>query len=293
MAVFNKIPGSEGDDRILGTTGPDDISGLGGDDFIKGLAGGGDLIFGGDGQDTIVGEAGLDSVYGGAGDDVLFGVSRIDDPAASYAEPSFLYGGDGNDRIIVDSQMAYSWEVADHKIYGGEGDDLLKISFTTGDIYGGGGNDRIVMSGYAPTDPANPRGAYGGDGDDLIMAAPSNLIDRPVSWDQYSPGGRMVLDGGAGNDRIFCFGYTLDVIVMEAGGGRDVVRNFNTDPDYDNRGPVDLIDFTSFDLDITPEGFLATHATQRGNDVILHPDDGTTLVIRDVEIDQLIDSLLL
>ncbi|MTH65025.1 hypothetical protein [Paracoccus shanxieyensis] len=78
---------------------------------------------------------------------------------------------------------------------------------------------------------------------------------------------------------------------------RDVLRYLNATPDGDPYGdelPIDRIVLTSFDLDMTAEEFLAAHATDLGDRVILRPGAGSdALVIWDVRIDDLADVLIL
>lgn len=324
MPVFREIIGTEGDDRLAGKmwpenhgeNGADYIDGRGGNDRLNGRVGS-DYILGGDGNDTILGDQGSDTIFGGAGDDIIKDIAYEYEYGWWGRENNEIHGGAGNDRIIVAAYTDLFSAPAslDNRVYGDDGDDVIRVSYASGYFDGGSGNDRIVLEGYVYTSvvhggDGNDRiflsgdvsgyreavYAYGDDGDDVIYAAPRALIDRPVDWDKYSPGGNQIIDGGAGNDRIFCFSYTQDTIVMDFDGGRDVVRNFETNAHIDpgsDYGPIDLIDFTAFSLDMTAEEFIATRVTDRGDRVILHPDDSATLVIWGVDPEDLVNSLLL
>ena len=319
MPVFREIIGTEGDDRLAGKmwpenhgeNGADYIDGRGGNDRLNGRVGS-DYILGGDGNDTILGDQGSDTIFGGAGDDIIKDIAYQYEYGWWGRENNEIHGGAGNDRIIVEViQDFVSTSVSiDNRIYGGDGDDVIRATYASGYFDGGAGNDRIVLRGYTHNSVVDGGSgddkiflsgngsvsAYGGDGDDVIYAAPRRWLDLPVVWDRESPGGSVIIDGGAGNDRIFCFSYTRDTIVMDFGDGRDVVHYFETNADIDpdsDYGPIDLIDFTAFDLDMTAEEFIATRVTDRGDRVILHPDDSATLVIWGVDPEDLVNSLLL
>ena len=79
-ALANNIIGTDDDDYIYGGAGKDTLNGGKGNDSLEGGAGN-DKLYGGTGKDTL---------WGGAGDDQLTG---------GGANDTFIYNGDGNDRI--------------------------------------------------------------------------------------------------------------------------------------------------------------------------------------------------
>ncbi|MFT4014108.1 MAG: calcium-binding protein [Paracoccus sp. (in: a-proteobacteria)] len=232
----------------------------------------------------FAGPGGHNELHGGAGNDQIILELHLFDIFSGLSRNNSIYGDQGDDTIRVLGASAY--------IDGGDGNDRITLLgdgiYDNGGsvVHGGAGNDKIFLSGYGSVS------VYGGDGDDIIYGAARDRLTEAVIWNKYSPGGLQVIDGGAGRDRIFCFSYTQDTIVMDFGGGRDVARNFNADPG-EEFGPVDLIDFTAFDLDLTPEEFIATRVTSRGDRVVLRPDESATLVIWGVEAEDLVNSLLL
>lgn len=280
--TLNRVTGTPGNDSLTGTDGADLIHGLPGDDLIHGLAGD-DRIFGGSGGDTV---------FGGDGNDIITDrASRDDEGSVVDKGMNELHGGAGNDRITAVNDGAFVWDSPSFRLFGDAGNDTLIADYCPAEAHGGDGNDRIILSGYAGR-PGT--GAYGDAGDDMLLAAPARLLANPlVDWDKYSPGGQQVLDGGAGNDRIYCYAYTEDTVVMAPGGGRDTLRHFNVNPDSEHYGPVDHIDFTAFDLDMSVDEFIQTRIVDRGDFVILNPGDDSKLVIWGVDPEQLAASLML
>ncbi|MBL4891721.1 MAG: hypothetical protein JKX91_07840 [Rhizobiaceae bacterium] len=71
------------------------------------------------------------------------------------------YGGQGNDEIEATGD-----------VYGGEGDDTIKVRFRESTAYGGAGNDRISVA-YGGSD------VEGGTGNDLINVRGSHSLSDP------------------------------------------------------------------------------------------------------------------
>lgn len=106
------IRGAEGADTILGGDAAEALSGVGGDDLLFG-GGGNDFLFGGPGSDTLHGGAGNDSF------DAL-GLFR----AASASDEVSVFGGAGNDRIVLGTAGAA-------RIDGGAGRDVIEFFGST------------------------------------------------------------------------------------------------------------------------------------------------------------------
>ncbi|MCQ4160817.1 hypothetical protein NON00_12855 [Roseomonas sp. GC11] len=169
--------GGEGNDTLAGGALNDTLYGDAGDDTLTGGEGGASL-YGGEGNDTLVGGTQADWLSGDAGDDTLTGGSGGGD---------YLYGGDGNDLVILD----YSAQTVDLSIYApwwnttyfaisGNGlyttySDIESVQITTGS-----GNDTL----------------YDAIGNDVLAAGAG---DDAV----YSRYGADTLDGGAGKDFLY------------------------------------------------------------------------------------------
>ncbi|MEM7507266.1 MAG: SdrD B-like domain-containing protein [Pseudomonadota bacterium] len=158
-----------------------DFIGTDGNDFVG--TSGVDIVVGGTGFDTIRAVNGGDSIDGGSGNDRLEGGGGED----------LLLGGDGDDTIGLDN--------ADDIGFGEEGDDLLIGRFDDDVMFGGNGNDRL--RGNEGSDQM-----FGGAGDDRFEqfrdgsdVAIGGSGDDTFLWDDV-PGGRDLLDGESGVDRL-------------------------------------------------------------------------------------------
>jgi len=166
------------------------------------LGDGDDHLLGGAGNDTLRGQGGNDLLNGGEGADVLDGGTGFD--TADYSHST----------TAIELNLATG-------VHTGEaaGDVFLSIEQYVGSAFGdvmiaGGGN--VHFDGRAGNDQltggAGADHLWGNDGDD-------------------------VLAGGAGND-VLRGGLGADTFVFEAGGGSDIVRDFEAG--------IDLLDFTAF-----------------------------------------------
>ncbi|HEX8585807.1 MAG TPA: calcium-binding protein [Allosphingosinicella sp.] len=147
--------GLEGEDALSGGRGADTVYGGTGNDTLFG-AGENDNLFGGDGDDSIFGDQGSNEVHGGEGDDLITAGSRDgrdtiygdggDDVIGAFALPLFVSGGEGNDRIDVQSLFRKSGEVT---ILGGAGDDWLEVTQAEHSAFTidmGSGNDAVSLA---------------------------------------------------------------------------------------------------------------------------------------------------
>ncbi|MBC7768659.1 MAG: VCBS repeat-containing protein, partial [Phycisphaerales bacterium] len=139
-------------------------------------------IYGMGGDDTLVGDYHTSEIHGGDGNDIVDGrnsqylriVDGGDGDDTVYARAGLgvvAYGGAGRDTIYAGGETR-----------GGEGDDLIILSFTyyAGQIFGDDGNDEIRAAEGVNTV------VFGGAGDDLLV---SNT-------------GNENFDGGAGVDTV-------------------------------------------------------------------------------------------
>ncbi|CUH50610.1 calcium-binding protein [Shimia marina] len=168
------------------------------------------------GNDDLRGGSGDDTMFGGAGDDTLHG----------GADDDQLHGDAGADRIM-----------------GGSGNDSA---------FGGAGNDSIT------TEEGHDR-ADGGAGQDYINTGEGNdLLSGGDAADRLVGGtGSDTLQGGAGNDHLWGGNWwrdgDSDTFVAEAGGGRDMIHDFEVDQD--------VIDLSSYGINYTD---LQAHIQDQG-----------------------------
>jgi Ca2+-binding RTX toxin-like protein len=174
----------------------------------------------GDGDDTIVFDTrdptkedsrlvsiNLDT---GAGSDVIFiagdNTSRInagagDDFVAAEGD-AIVDGGDGNDLIYARTAS------------GDAGDDVI---FSDGFASGGDGNDSITLFSLDPAGDTAPKVAYGGAGDDQIVASVRANIDGGSGDDVLILRDGGTAGGGSGNDTI----SSWEKATVEGGEGDD------------------------------------------------------------------------
>jgi Ca2+-binding RTX toxin-like protein len=195
-------------------------SGSGADNLTGGALS--DLFHGGSGNDTLKSLAGNDILYGGAGVDLL-------------------EGGDGNDIL----QATYSTQFDAHadKLYGGAGDDQLRINH--GDFADGGtGSDRIyvdlsnqatgvsftftngtvVVNSVTKFTAAESLEFYGTSGNDTVTAGTLNdvLVGNAGSDTLRGGGGNDSLYDGAGNDKLYGDAGN-DTLVRTVEAGVDII----------------------------------------------------------------------
>jgi len=231
--------GGAGNDELEGSQEGDHLDGGDGDDRLFGFAGN-DVIQGGDGNDTIFWYAsgatfthdGDDIVDGGSGRDILVVIGDVLDDDVTISSGSLdlwseaggllvdvasdgaiitaervevfrMFGGDGNDRLVIADDVSVGG-VTLVSFRGGAGDDLLdggnlgEGGFTidawggTGNdvLWGGGGNDTLL--GEEGDDVID-----GGNGDDVIDGGDG---DDRIGWSDGA--GSDDIDGGAGFDTL-------------------------------------------------------------------------------------------
>ncbi len=125
------------------------------------------LLFGSLNDDNIAlsGSNNQGIIFSGAGEDTV-------DNQNSQQGSTRLYGGEGNDRLLVSSS---------DRAFGGGGNDTIDASLGSGDnrLYGGEGDDLLIVG-------SNDR-AIAGDGNDTLT---------------LTTGGDNLLSGGIGNDNF-------------------------------------------------------------------------------------------
>lgn len=124
-------------------------------------------------------------VDGRGGDDVIFGVARDE----------ILLGGDGDDKIYCGGYDNIGKDI----LYGGAGNDLIVLS--AGAYADGGGGDDSLVGGFGS------QTFIGGAGNDTLMGYEgADLMDGGAGDDTIWLGrNSSVVDAGAGDDRIETF----------------------------------------------------------------------------------------
>ena len=134
----------DGNDHIILSDANTTISGGRGDDLIIGGLGH-DRISGGSGNDTLQGDHSepeshrRNVIYGGSGEEMLIVGDNSGHSRGRVTDRA--YGGSGNDRIVEATNTASDWAV---RAFGGSGDDFLDLQ---GDKFGGAGEDTLLGFG--------------------------------------------------------------------------------------------------------------------------------------------------
>lgn len=233
------LSGGDGDDRVIGGVGDDQLSGDDGNDLMGGGAGS-DTLDGGDGNDRIYTGTGNDMAFGGAGDDRMYaqaGHDTLDGGAGN----DFLAGSGGNDHLLGGAGNDRMGAGAGHdRMDGGDGNDRLTAGIGDDTAQGGAGNDTFY--GQDGNDQLD-----GGTGNDFMLGgAGHDQMAGGAGTDKLVGGtGADTLEGGAGNDHLWGGNWrgdnAQDVFVVSAGGGRDMIHDFEQNQDQ--------IDLSAYGLD--------------------------------------------
>ena len=139
---------------LFGLPGDDYIDGGDGDDTLTDTDGGNDILVGGDGNDVIEsredfwtaesGPGAINSIQGEAGDDVI----TVLNASGGF---EFIDAGDGDDYIEVrashEALGGVRSGIGRAFVFGGSGDDLLRVFSDDGIVEGGAGDDDYVILG--------------------------------------------------------------------------------------------------------------------------------------------------
>ena len=153
--------------------------------------------------EVLSNSGGNDDLRGGEGDDLMYGGGGGDT----------LHGGTGDDSL--------SGDAGNDRVYGDDGDDVMSGGAGDDRMTGGTGND--ALSGDAGKDYINA-----GTGDDTLSGGDGN--DKLVGGS-----GSDTIDGGAGDDHMWGGNWwkdgASDTFVITAGGGKDMIHDFEADHD--------------------------------------------------------------
>jgi Ca2+-binding RTX toxin-like protein len=220
----DNITGGSGNDRIFGGAGNDRINGGNGNDSIWGGSGN-DRINGGNGNDTIHGGSGNDTLNGGNGNDNLIGGTGADSLNGGRGFDRMNWGNAGLfDMLTQDragDRRGCEYEVGGHtqppfQVGGGQGFEpgmMYPGGSATFDESAGGGifggnqpwnqfqpNDSIQNQPWNQFQPNNGENAP-------LQMPPHNcwlppFANQPQATVTEQQNGKLVLDAGAGDDKI-------------------------------------------------------------------------------------------
>ncbi len=208
-------------DRLAGSATSNILAGLAGDDTLTG--GAGDSLYGGAGNDRyVVDNAGTQvTESAGAGIDQID--AAIDWTLGSNLENLF-YTGTG-DFTGIGNSLA-------NRIWGGDGNDLLRGGAGRDSLYGGAGDDTIEGGGDSNL-------LNGGDGFDLVSyAGVSQGVSVFLTSNTTLAGGRVLdtitgFEGAIGGNGDDSFGGTSGANRFEGGNGADTLRGAAGDDTLD------------------------------------------------------------
>jgi Ca2+-binding RTX toxin-like protein len=262
----NIITGTANADNLEGTNANDSMIADAGDDSISSDGSGNDTLLGGDGNDNLIDfGAGHDFLDGGMGNDTLdggMGSNTLDGGAgddylssnqyyyySGYSDQDSLFGGDGNDTLLVGSYWL------SNTLDGGAGADSLYSSYSDSSLFRGGeDNDILEVYGWNNT-------LEGGLGDDTynLYYASGNTIQDAGGTDILQTGLKLSLNGLA---------------VGEAGlekQGTSLVIDINQDGVADTSQDLVILDFFNAAGTGAGTGFIEKIDYLDGNEIITPP----------------------
>lgn len=201
-------------------------------------------------SNSLYGNDGRNTIRGEGGNDRIWGEDGSD----------FLYGDNGNDRVFGDD--GWDW------LSGGNGSDALVGGHGVDVLLGGSGNDRLYGGTSRDT-------LFGGDHNDRLYggSGTDNLVGNDGDDTLFGGSDKDRLDGGNGDD-IYVGGMGRDVFIFRS--GRDAVRDF-----------TDNVDTLAIKSDLlggsksVPNAL--DHATDIGDHIAFHFDNGDVLVLNNVD----------
>lgn len=253
-AADDELSGGAGSDTLYAAAGDDTVDAGTGDDLIIGGSGAGDDIYrGGRGVDTILYSSAKSGIYVDLADGT--GASRKSGDKAGIGEDSLS----GIENII-----------------GGKFGDKLIGSDVRNEIDGKGGKDKIDGGGDRDI-------LRGGNGKDLLDGQGGNdRIEGGSGNDKiFGGGGRDKIDGGAGDDTL-SGGKGVDTFIFSK--GRDVIRDF---------GSNDILDLSQSKGIKGFHDLIRNHTAIEHGDFQIFDDEGNKFVLKDIEIGNLEESMLI
>ncbi|WP_119462595.1 calcium-binding protein [Rhodospirillaceae bacterium SYSU D60014] len=243
-------------------------------DYADSLTNTGTIIGGvsmGGGDDVLV-TSGTMMASGGSAIDMGDGDDSVTLEAGAEVAGTILLGA-GNDTLTAVE--------GDLEIDGGDGDDVIQAGSGDDIVVGGAGADEIdggacddILEGGADNDRL--RGAAG---DDLLMGeAGLDALAGGAGDDVLEGGdGDDSLDGGTGDD-VLVGGAGNDVFLFHEAFGQDVIADF---------AAGDMLEFDRALFGDRDE--VLANSAQVGSDAVITLDDGSSLTLEGVSLDQLTD----
>jgi Ca2+-binding RTX toxin-like protein len=175
------------------------------------LFGGNDQITGSVGDDFIIGGRGADQLIGGAGEDTLSYATSLDGISVNFATKS-ASGGDASGDVIDQFENVIGSAFADaltgrageaSKLFGGEGNDVIRGGVAGDTLDGGTGNDTInyAASAFGVKVDLSTNFATGGDATGDVISNFESIVGSAFADELTSAGSSdSQLHGGTGND---------------------------------------------------------------------------------------------
>lgn len=194
----------------------------------------------------------LENVTTGNGDDTVTGNSA-DNVIETKGGDDSVKAADGKDKI--------SGQDGNDTLYGENGNDTLYGGSGRDKLYGGENGDTLNGSTGADT-------MFGGTGSDKLNGG--NHKDK-----LYGGGGNDTLSGGKGDD-VLKGNSGSDIFVFAADHGDDTIS------DFDATSNGERIDFSGLSS-LNSISEVRAAATQTGDDVLIQTDDGSSVLLENVQ----------
>lgn len=289
------VDGTNGDDTLYATATKSVLHGLDGNDTLIAISGD-NTLHGGKGHDSYVLHSAQDKVVELAGEGIdtvkagfsysltdhvenlmLTGTAAIngignalDNAITGNGAANVLNGGAGDDRLTggAGADTLIGGDGFDFAAYGtatqGVKVDMIATSLNTGDARGDSYStvEGLIGSEFGDWIAAdhNANTLLGGAGDDYLAARSGNDI----------------LNGGVGNDKLNG-GWGQDIFQFEAGGGRDVIEDFNW------AGQHDTISLDKA-LGVSSYADVMAHAKQVAHNTVITFDTGDSLLLYNTQL---------
>jgi hypothetical protein len=169
------------------------------------LGGGANVLRGTASNDTLVGTPAVDAIHAYGGDDDVYGGRGADRLYAGTGK-DHVWGGDGNDLIIGGPRGDLARDTPFHRherIYGGSGDDIIRMHVAGALVFAGPGNDRIdVRDPHSDCAVPQPGRAF------AVADGPARRLDPPhcVNLVLTGAGTNFVRADDGNYDAISCQG---------------------------------------------------------------------------------------
>ena len=216
--LLNEWDGTNKNDAMISSKDGERLYGKGGDDWIRNFHSN-MTIYGGTDCDTVLSNAaGYSSDYSGTAPtsgthNNYIELGSGDDSIEMYDYDSTVYGGSGNDTLLVIGANL-DVPISGNKIFGNTGNDNIHLANVDNSIVEGGeGNDYILLQ------KANNNTIIGGSGDDYIefQASDSNVIEYGKN------GGNDIIVGYNESDKIKFKRFTEGETFSTVASGNDVI----------------------------------------------------------------------